>query len=347
MRTALVVGSGERVVGSALPALVAAGDRIRIGGVFSRRAKRIEAAGQSFDVAPLEALDGPALAAADLLYLVVAKPAVPEVLRQIVAHDVSGLDLLIETPVMRFRQLGHLHLLAPFRQAWVSEDTVCLPAWDAVEAFRAARGLGPVRRATLERSAYAYHGLAMGRALVEGGRVLRGRRTSVASGVRREVHFEGGGELVALEPRDYAVGRVRLECEQALISDDPADRPRAHRLAALLSGDECAGFRVDDVETALDPAERALMGTPLGSGPDPEAAGVTVWMEGMKRVGFLRLLRRIADGAGAYPLERALEDTVVDHHLERLGRYRPNPLTTPRGVRAPLFLRALTRLGGG
>jgi hypothetical protein len=58
-------------------------------------------------------------------------------------------------------------------------------------------------------------------------------------------------------------------------------------------------------------------------------------------------LRRIADGAGAYPLERALEDTVVDHHLERLGRYRPNPLTTPRGARAPLFLRALTRFGGG
>jgi hypothetical protein len=69
-------------------------------------------------------------------------------------------------------------------------------------------------------------------------------------------------------------------------------------------------------------------------------------MDGMKRVGFLRLLRSIAGGAGGYPLDEALEDAVVDYHLERLGRYRSTPLTNPRARLARLSYKWITRLAG-
>jgi hypothetical protein len=69
-------------------------------------------------------------------------------------------------------------------------------------------------------------------------------------------------------------------------------------------------------------------------------------MDGQKRIGFLRLLRAIAAGRGAYPVEAALEDAVVDAYLERLGRYRATALTDPREPVARALLRLLTRVTG-
>ena len=343
MKQALILGSGQRVRESALPAFMAARDHLRLAGIFSRKAKRIETpAGDAFDVAPLDDLDAATLAAADVLYMVVSKDAVPSVLRKLRAHDCSRLDLLIETPVLRFKHLGYRGLLEGFRNVWVTEDTIALPVHDAVDAFREQRGLGPIVRATLDRSGYAYHGLAIGRHLLaargEGyGRVRSGRRR----GNTRSVRFEGDGELTVIEPRDYRVGRVRLECAGASISDDPG-AGADHTLAAVVDGGACTGFRVDDVVVELSPAERLLMGAPLGDeGGRALDGGVTLWMEGMKRVGFLRLLERVAADRGAYPLDAAIEDTVVDYHLEKLGRYAVNPLTSPHLGSSRLVLGAL------
>jgi hypothetical protein len=348
VRTALIIGSGKRVREAALPAFLAAGDRYRIGGVYSRTQKRIEAAGRAFDVAPLAQLDTGALAGVDLVYLCVAKHAVPAVLGALARLDVSGTALLIDTPVLRFRDLGHLRLIERFRAAWVAEDCSVLPCFDAIAAARAALGLGAVRRVVLDRSAYAYHGIAMGRALLGEGRVRRARRASEGRDprgegdrARRTVVFEDGGELAVLEPRDYALGRIRVECERGAIADDPGHAD-ATRLAAVVEDGACTGFSVGATRIALDPAERELLGRRLLAG----AEGVTVWMEGMKRAGFLRLLRSIDAGEGAYPLERALEDTVVDYHLERLGLYFANPLTSPHFASARLALRLVTRFAG-
>ena len=344
MKTALIIGSGQRVRESALPAFLAAREQFRLGGVFSRTAKRIETdSGAGFDVAALDELDAATLAAADVLYMVVAKDAVPSVLRKLTRHDCSGLDLLIETPVLRFKHLGHRGLLDRFRNTWVTEDTVALPAYDALDAFRAANGLGQIERATLDRSGYAYHGLAIGRRLLGGARVRSARR----KGKTRSVRFRPGGELTVLEPRDYKLGRFQLACAGAdsvhEISDDPA-RSAAHRWAPVVEAGRCTGFRVDDTVVALTAAERALMGEPLHDEPE---AGIAVWMAGMKRVGFVRLLERVADGRGAYPLEAALEDTVVDYHLEKFGRYFPNPLTSPHVASSRLVMGLVSRLAGG
>lgn len=346
MKRVLIVGSGKRVKESALPAFLRARDRFRIAGVFSRTARRITAAGEpaeSFEVAPLEQLDAATLAGADLIYMVVAKDAVPAVLRRIVAHDVSGVDMLIETPVLRFRLLGHLGLLDAFRNTWVSEDCTRLPFFNAVANFLARGAMGPPEQIVLEHSAYAYHGIAIGRALFGANQVTGGRRVREAGGARRTVRFDGGGQLEVVEPRDYARGHVLIEGPGGAISDDPASAA-PHRLTPVVEGGACTGFRVDDATAALTTDERALMGAPLAGAP-PES--VTTWMDGMKRVGFLRLLGDVDEGRGAHPLLRAVEDTVVDYHLEKFGRYVATPLTNPASPLARLALRAVTRLAGG
>lgn len=340
MKRVLIVGSGKRVREAALPVFLSARDEFEIAGVYSRTPKRISAPGEQFEVEPLDALDAATLGAADLIYMVVAKNAVPAVLRRIVQHDVSRVDMLIETPVLRFRLLGHLRLLDAFRNTWVTEDCTTLPFFDTVAAFLDQQGRGSLERATFDHAAYAYHGLAMGRALLGGERVTGGRRVRIPGGARRTVSFGPGRELVVIEPRDYARGHITLEGPGGSISDDPSSTA-PHRLGAIVEGDACVGFRIDDTRTDLSAEERALMGVPLAQG------GVMTWMDGMKRIGFRRLLQAVAQGRGAHPLDQAVEDTVVDYQLEKFGRYIPTPLTSPYSPLARLAMRALTRVTGG
>jgi hypothetical protein len=334
MKTVRIVGSGKRVCDAALPAFLAAPDRFQLAGVYSRTPKQIDAAGQTFDVAALEELDAASLENTDVLYMVVAKDAVASVLKRLTAHDVSSVDLLIDTPVLRFKWMGHLGLLRPFRNTWVTEDCARLPFYDTVASFLGGR---TIERVVLERSAYAYHGIAMGRTLLGAGRVRSGRRVPRKGRVaERSVHFAGGGQLSIVEPRDYSEGRIRLSGDWGAIGDDP-DAAQT-RLAPVLTGGACTGFSVGETSTELSDAERSLMGT----GGDAER--ITSWMEGMKRVGFLRLLHEVDAGRGAYPLDAAVEDTVVDYHLEKFGRYVVNPFTSPHFPTTRLVMKLLTRM---
>ncbi|MDP6386096.1 MAG: hypothetical protein QGI93_07870, partial [Planctomycetota bacterium] len=79
---------------------------------------------------------------------------------------------------------------------------------------------------------------------------------------------------------------------------------------------------------------------------DPEDASVIARHEAMKRVGLLGVLRNVRDGGMGYPLTAAVEDTVVDYWLERLGRYRATPVTDPGAPLARCLLSVLSRLGG-
>jgi hypothetical protein len=131
---------------------------------------------------------------------------------------------------------------------------------------------------------------------------------------------------------------MTFEGERGRISDTEPAAAGVHRLEARVESGRCRGFAIGDVRRELSPAEIELMGM-RGQGP-----GVTAWMDGLKRVGFLALLRNIAAGDGAYPLDDAIEDSVVDYFLERLGRYRATPFTYPNAGPARLAFSLLTRL---
>jgi len=258
------------------------------------------------------------------------------VLEQLVALGAGSTDLLIETPVLLTKHLGHLRLLERFRHAWVSEDCSTLPCWDPVLSLTDG---APVQRAEFDHSAYAYHGVAMARTLLGGGPVRSGRRRELAGGREWTLEFAAGSARVR-DPRDYATGRMRLETSAGLVAYGPDAPAGALPFEACLEAGRCVGFRAGDARSVLDDAERELLGAP------GEGAGITAWMDGMKRVGFLRLLRSIAAGRGAYTVRDAVEDSVVDYHLERLGRYRANPLTTPDRPLARGLYGLLTRVAG-
>ncbi len=329
-RRVLVVGFGRRVREAALPALEAC-QGLELAAIAAR-SSRSEGGHEIRALDDIGDLEG-----IDIVYLAVGKEATPPVLAKLAALGASHVELLIETPVLRFKHLHHLRHLRAFRRVSVSEDCAYLPWFEVVRAQAAELG-GP-RRLTLDRSAYAYHGLATAKALLGASRVRRARRRPLGPGRHeRRIHFAGKRSARILEPRDYTQGCWTLECERGCISQDPqADL----RLEPILEADRVRGFRIGEQATHLSPLESAL------TAGDPPGSTVIARQAAMKRVGFLRIWQALARGEEGYPLDDALDDMVIDYHLEKFGHYLANPLTSSRSPLARTFLGTLTRLGGG
>jgi len=335
-KSVVVVGSGQRVREVALPALQRLAGRFAVRQVWARSAKRLQIEGLPIDVAPFSELAASDLRGADLVYVAVAKDAVPSVLRRLSAFDVGAIDLLIDTPVVRFKHFRHAARCRAFRNAWVAEDCVELP-W--IQAALAA--VGPLYRVELERSAYAYHGVATCKALFGASRVRRARRRPLGGrAAQRTLYFPVRGVARIVEPRDYSVGRLVCVGQGGSLSDAPRPGEGHLPLEVELSGSAVRALRAGATRLELDGDEADL------TRGDPEEATVTQRMEAMKRVGFLRLLRRLAEGRRGYALEQGLEDTVVDYYLEKLGLYLSTPLTSPHSALGRGLL-ALATLPGG
>ncbi len=335
----LIVGSGKRVRKAALPALLSLPDAFDVRTIFAKHEKEIDVAGRSHGVRAFSSFTASDLAGVDLVYLAVTKDVVPRVLGELVGAGVGGVDVLIDTPVVRFKHYRHVARIASFRRSWVSEDCSTLPWIETVERAFTELDLGELRRVVFHRSAYAYHGVATAKTLLGCHRVTRGRRRAGPAGTAiRELRFANGKTAVVHEPRNYAEGHVVLEGTRASVSDREGEGDL--HLEPIREGGTWRGFRIGDVETRLDDVEVGL----FGAGEDGTA---TSRMDDLKRVGFLRLLRAIADGTGAYPVEEAIDDMVVDYHLEKVGRFLANPITTPRSGLGRFLLSALSRAGGG
>ncbi len=338
----LVVGSGKRVREAVLPVVRSLADTWELAGVVSRTPKRMEWLGGEVEVTALDSLDRDRLREIDLVYLVVLKPAVPGVLKRLAALAHPGLELLLETPVLLPKHLGHAGRLRAFRATHVGEDCAYLPFLPALERCIAAGEIGRPGGAVLAHSGYAYHGVAMLKSLLGSGRVRSARRRALGAGAAyREFFFANGTRGLALEPRDYSAGRILVAGSKGVLADHPLESAARHvPLAAITEGGQCTGFRAGKAREDLSASERELMGTPRAG------EGLTVWMDGMKRVGLARMLGGIAAGKAGYAASDALDDALIDYHLEKLGRYRANPLTSARGALSPLLWKALTALAG-
>lgn len=329
----LIVGAGGRVTDAVLPVLARARERYELAGVFARKEREVDARGVTHRVRPLATLTAEEVAATDIVYLVVAKPAVGAVLAQLARFDVTRVDLLLETPVVLFRNLHHVRRVRPFRSASVAEDLSALP-W--LEPLRAAYGgsLGAPSALSLDRSGYAYHGVALAKAILGARVVTSGRRRSDADGELRTLRLSSGAAVEWRSPRDYARGSVTVRCAGGVVSDKEGDGDL--HLRPVLAGERCVGVAVGDDERLFDDDEAALC-----FGADPRAS-LTARMQDLKRVGLLRLLRRMHTEGAAYPLQDALDDMLVDYHLEKAGVYRANPLTSARGALRPMVEAALS-----
>lgn len=382
VRRLLILGAGQRVRETILPAVAALPERWVVDGVFARSEKTIDARGVPYQTESFDTLSKARLDGVDLVYLCVAKHAVPSVLRRLVGCDPRKVQLLIETPVLLFKQLGAHSLFDAFQSVFVSEDTSTLPWVETLTAAQSAGLLGAPQRVVFEHSAWRYHGLAMTRTLLQCDTIVRARRQGreVDKG-RVTLHMASGalGEIV--EPRDYATGHWMLHCRPAggaggttAAADAGGRRPQlvtdAGGLGPQLETDVGQHGEQLVTDAALRPAG-ALHLSPLitGSrcvgfqiadivteltgaesallGDVPADVTATALTDRLKAVGLMRMLVDMHEGRGGYPLELALDDMMVDYLLEKLGRWRRTPLSSLRSpggrVLLPRLLNLLSR----
>jgi len=337
----LVIGAGKRVLETALPALAACPERWELGGLYARSEREVEAAGASQRVQALDALDADTLRGADLVYVAVGKPAVPEVLRALCALGPERSELLLDTPVLLPKHYRYLSLIHRFAHVSIAEDVSALPCWDPLDRLRDSGALGDFQSAFFEHSLYAYHGVcAVQRVL--GGRVKRARKERLGGEHQlRRYELTGGRRAWSLDPRDYERGGFVLVAERGCVSDVALRAPDNSVLEPMLEGERCVGFRAGEVEARLEEAEVRLLDG------DPAQARVFQRMVAMKRVGFYRLLiERHEQHAPGYSLEAGLEDALVDYALEKLGRWRATPLTSAYSSGTRSLLGLVSRLAG-
>ncbi|MHC4262748.1 MAG: hypothetical protein ACYSWX_09520 [Planctomycetota bacterium] len=331
-----IVGSGQRVRETAIPVLESLADDFELAGIYSRTPKEIEVGHRAYEVEALDQLDKDRIRDLDAIYLVVSKPAVPDVLERLAGLEPRNVDLLIETPVLLPRHLLKAGPLAAFRTASVTEDCLTLPLVDAVRACIATGRMGRIQSITLSHSAYAYHGLAMLKALAGSDQVSFARRARLGyKSWLRTYRFANKVQGHTLDPRDYSIGRILVGGEHATLADHDLGHEGHLRIDVELEAGRPRIFRAGDSERRLSDPEHDLMGTPR------DGIGPWIWMDGMKRVGFRQLLLGLRGGRPAYPVLSALDDALVDYHLEKLNRYLPNPGTSARGLVVGTLLRSV------
>ncbi|MFT7462113.1 MAG: hypothetical protein ACI9EF_000450 [Pseudohongiellaceae bacterium] len=344
-RRLLVLGAGQRVKETILPAVLALKGRWALDGVFARSEKTIESRGVEYRTESFDDLDAARLAGVDLVYLCVAKHAVPAVLRKLVGCDPRRVQLLIETPVLLFKQLGAYELFGAFDSVFVSEDTSTLPWMTTLRDAEAAGLIGAPQTMVFDHSAWRYHGLAMTRTVLQCDTIVSAKRVGKEIDKGRVVlHMANGSVGEIVEPRDYSTGSWQLRCgadssgKTQLVTDAAAGPPGSLQLIPMIHGSRCHGFRLGDVTTALDERESELLGDVSAE------ATTTALTHRLKAVGLMTMLVDIHEGRAGYPLALGLDDMMVDYLLEKFGRWRRSPLTSLRSGAGRALLPRLLKL---
>ncbi|GJM22709.1 MAG: hypothetical protein DHS20C15_26240 [Planctomycetota bacterium] len=322
-RPVIVLGAGQRIRNDVLPAFFSLPADYDVRAVFGRSERDENVGGAAVRVRPLSSLSPDELSADTLIYSCVSKGAVPRVLAEVLSRGAERCELLIDTPVLLFKQLGNLKLLRRFAKVSVAEDCSTLPWIPLVHRALDAGLIGTPGELQLDRSAWRYHGLAMARTLWRAPRVRRARRIGAVESGRVVLDFGAGRRAVIQEPRDYASGRLLWSGSAGAIASG-ADLPSGAQALVFERVDGRArAFRLGELREELALEESALLGA-VSASDTPVAR-----THDLKRVGLRRLLQRLPESG--YPLERGLEDSAADFLLEKFRRWRPTPLTSPAG----------------
>lgn len=199
----MVIGAGKRAQGAIIPALLGLSAEYEIVAVYARKKREIRVMGERFTI--IDSLEQVDFSSLDLIIAAVTLASVPDVLRKLTKYDVRHIRIMLDTPVVRPRDIFSLRMLKNFRHASVSEDSIVLAPF--LEAKRA----GEIREMRFIHSGYRYHALAAMK-MMTGNNYVKRVINKYANGKIAERHFlfPGGARGVIIEPRDYSIGKLEI-----------------------------------------------------------------------------------------------------------------------------------------
>lgn len=231
MKTAVVVGAGERVLGAVLPALGCLRSRFHVRDVVARSRKQISFGDRAITTTTLDAVD---FEGADLIVVAVSLSEIPRVV-EVIATRAPNAVLMLDTPVLPPSGLWTSRRFAAFRRVVVSEDNLALPPFLLARSLIEQGEIGTLQRIYFFHNGFKGHALASLKLLANASidriidRKFAGKRR------QKTIEMANGVTAVMYEPRDYAIGKFMLVGDRGTIADFETEDASSIRLGYQVS----------------------------------------------------------------------------------------------------------------
>lgn len=333
-KNVLLVGSGNRVKGTVLPALYSLRDEFHLIGVLSRTKKYLtqwygntplstETNFKKFDVSK-----------ADILYISVSINNVDSVLRKFNNHDVSHVTLILETPVNHLKDVRTLKHLKKFKKVVVAEDLIELRMYTEAKKLIDSGVIGNLKYINLMHYGALHHTIALLKFLSDSNSIIFIRK--IARGVAEELRIRCGNGAYAnlLWPRDYDNARYLFVGDQGTIADYPISKDNHICISVQKTPENgYAGIRIDG-KPQDSTEEEELFNKYL---PKYRLREVSIheplWMNQMKIHSLMRILRSACEPDGfKYSPINAYYDWLPRIFFKRFGFFLDIPIGSRTSV---------------
>lgn len=220
MKRVLVIGAGNRIQNTVLPALFCLEPKVDVVGICSKSRKKLKSPdGKSTftTITDMNAIDYPSL---DAIIVAVTTNNVPDVLRRLTEFNVEKTILFLDTPVLRLDDLRASKYFNFFGRVYVSEDYPFIASFNLVKQLVKAGTIGRLRHIYLFHNGYNHHALAILKHLTSN-KLVSFAKVKKRNNEVQEIcfRFPNGVEATVIKPRDYGMGRFLVTGESGFIAD--------------------------------------------------------------------------------------------------------------------------------
>lgn len=219
-KNVLIVGSGNRVQKTILPAILCLKDIYTLCGVYSRKQKILindSRFGIIKTIRNLSLIDFQSL---DIIIVAITTENVPELLALLSSFNTKHIRLLLDTPVLRIKHLWALKYFKLFKEVYISEDYISMKVYDMAKQIIKSGKIGNLRHIYLFHSGYKHHALAIIKNLASLNYISLMHVEKRGNNITEtKIRLPNGVSATILGPRDYSIGRFLIIGDSGFISD--------------------------------------------------------------------------------------------------------------------------------
>jgi len=216
----VIIGSGNRVQNTILPALYLVKDKFVIRDVYSKSTKNIRFQGSNTNIRTKTNIESIDFKDIDILIISITPSAVPEVLNMLPKKYLKNIFLYIDTPVVDYKDIKSTTFFKYFKKVAVLEDYISMFYFDKIAGFVRNKTFGNLKKIYLFHNGFRYHAIAILKKITGQLYIKKIKKKLISNGVSEiTVSFWNGVECLILEPRKYEIGRFMVVFDRAIISD--------------------------------------------------------------------------------------------------------------------------------
>jgi len=244
-KNVLIIGSGNRVQKTILPALCCLPNIFTVVGIYSRTEKTLVFPDGKTKMKTITDTGKIDFRYIDVIIVAVTTENVPDVIHSLARHRVNHIVLFLDTPVLYMKHIYTARLFSLFKKVYVTEDYIAMSITNVVKRIIQAGSIGKLKQIYLFHGGYKYHALAFLRRIVSERYISTMIRKRVSSAISKiHIRFPGGTCATIFEPKDYTVGRLLIVGEKGFISDYPLSGEHAINITYTFKNGFYSGMNV-------------------------------------------------------------------------------------------------------